>query len=175
MFTLYFLSKNINNSYKKIYHYICGCVLFSHHVAWAALELHPAPLVLKLTCASSTHRRGLNPPHRVKSISMTTFTHQEIEFLQKHSNEVSGTVHTLRQESAPYFTFSFKSHGFDSEDSWHFSEPCIVNFIAPPPPFSSHFSSSPPPSLYFLSPLSATTPTPILSLPPTLLIPLPPL
>uniref|UniRef100_A0A669ENT7 ArfGAP with FG repeats 1b n=1 Tax=Oreochromis niloticus TaxID=8128 RepID=A0A669ENT7_ORENI len=32
--------------------------------------------------------RGLNPPHRVKSISMTTFTQQEIEFLQKHSNEV---------------------------------------------------------------------------------------
>ncbi|KAM8850036.1 arf-GAP domain and FG repeat-containing protein 1b isoform 2-T2 [Spinachia spinachia] len=32
--------------------------------------------------------RGLNPPHRVKSISMTTFTHQEIEFLQKHSNKV---------------------------------------------------------------------------------------
>ncbi|CAB1317875.1 unnamed protein product [Coregonus sp. 'balchen'] len=36
-----------------------------------------------------THsRRGLNPPHRVKSISMTTFTLQEIEFLQKHTNEV---------------------------------------------------------------------------------------
>nr|XP_012604883.1 arf-GAP domain and FG repeat-containing protein 1 isoform X4 [Microcebus murinus] len=33
-------------------------------------------------------RRGLNPPHRVKSISMTTFTQQEIEFLQKHGNEV---------------------------------------------------------------------------------------
>ncbi|KAM9126980.1 arf-GAP domain and FG repeat-containing protein 1 isoform 9-T9 [Pangshura tecta] len=32
--------------------------------------------------------RGLNPPHRVKSISMTTFTQQEIEFLQKHGNEV---------------------------------------------------------------------------------------
>ncbi|KAG1952214.1 arf-GAP domain and FG repeat-containing protein 1a isoform X2 [Pimephales promelas] len=31
--------------------------------------------------------RGLNPPHRVKSISMTTFTLQEIEFLQKHGNE----------------------------------------------------------------------------------------
>ncbi|MBZ3883587.1 Arf-GAP domain and FG repeat-containing protein 1, partial [Sciurus carolinensis] len=31
---------------------------------------------------------GLNPPHRVKSISMTTFTQQEIEFLQKHGNEV---------------------------------------------------------------------------------------
>uniref|UniRef100_A0A8C2ZLL3 ArfGAP with FG repeats 1a n=1 Tax=Cyclopterus lumpus TaxID=8103 RepID=A0A8C2ZLL3_CYCLU len=32
--------------------------------------------------------RGLNPPHRVKSISMTTFTQQEIDFLQKHGNEV---------------------------------------------------------------------------------------
>ncbi|KAL2096035.1 hypothetical protein ACEWY4_008183 [Coilia grayii] len=32
--------------------------------------------------------RGLNPPHRVKSISMTTFAQQEIEFLQKHGNEV---------------------------------------------------------------------------------------
>uniref|UniRef100_A0A8C4QY17 Arf-GAP domain-containing protein n=1 Tax=Eptatretus burgeri TaxID=7764 RepID=A0A8C4QY17_EPTBU len=32
--------------------------------------------------------RGLNPPHRVKSISMTTFTDSEIEFLQKHGNEV---------------------------------------------------------------------------------------
>ncbi|XP_021170414.2 arf-GAP domain and FG repeat-containing protein 1a isoform X2 [Fundulus heteroclitus] len=31
--------------------------------------------------------RGLNPPHRVKSISMTTFTQQEIEYLQKHGNE----------------------------------------------------------------------------------------
>ncbi|CAH2246554.1 arf-GAP domain and FG repeat-containing 1 isoform X6 [Pelobates cultripes] len=31
--------------------------------------------------------RGLNPPHRVKSISMTTFTQQEIEFLQKHGND----------------------------------------------------------------------------------------
>ncbi|KAG7277382.1 hypothetical protein CRUP_033337, partial [Coryphaenoides rupestris] len=32
--------------------------------------------------------RGLHPPHRVKSISMTTFTQHEIEFLQKHTNEV---------------------------------------------------------------------------------------
>ncbi|XP_054838432.1 arf-GAP domain and FG repeat-containing protein 1 isoform X3 [Eublepharis macularius] len=32
--------------------------------------------------------RGLNPPHRVKSISMTTFTQHEIEYLQKHGNEV---------------------------------------------------------------------------------------
>nr|XP_040123889.1 arf-GAP domain and FG repeat-containing protein 1 isoform X6 [Ictidomys tridecemlineatus] len=38
--------------------------------------------------SSWDYRRGLNPPHRVKSISMTTFTQQEIEFLQKHGNEV---------------------------------------------------------------------------------------
>ncbi|XP_022095071.1 arf-GAP domain and FG repeat-containing protein 1-like [Acanthaster planci] len=31
--------------------------------------------------------RGLNPPHRVKSISMTSFSPQEIEFLEKHGNE----------------------------------------------------------------------------------------
>ncbi|MGH0186804.1 UNVERIFIED_CONTAM: hypothetical protein FKN15_022568 [Acipenser sinensis] len=36
--------------------------------------------------------RGLNPPHRVKSISMTTFSQQEVEFLQSHGNEVRGIV-----------------------------------------------------------------------------------
>ncbi|XP_041621781.1 arf-GAP domain and FG repeat-containing protein 1 isoform X4 [Vulpes lagopus] len=39
-------------------------------------------------CMRNMSGRGLNPPHRVKSISMTTFTQQEIEFLQKHGNEV---------------------------------------------------------------------------------------
>ncbi|XP_043858297.1 arf-GAP domain and FG repeat-containing protein 2 isoform X3 [Dromiciops gliroides] len=32
--------------------------------------------------------RGLNPPHRVKSISMTTFTEPEVMFLQSRGNEV---------------------------------------------------------------------------------------
>ncbi|XP_049987075.1 arf-GAP domain and FG repeat-containing protein 2 isoform X2 [Alexandromys fortis] len=32
--------------------------------------------------------RGLNPPHRVKSISMTTFTEPEVLFLQSRGNEV---------------------------------------------------------------------------------------
>ncbi|XP_016073333.1 PREDICTED: arf-GAP domain and FG repeat-containing protein 2 isoform X1 [Miniopterus natalensis] len=32
--------------------------------------------------------RGLNPPHRVKSISMTTFTEAEVVFLQSRGNEV---------------------------------------------------------------------------------------
>ncbi|KAJ6654901.1 hypothetical protein lerEdw1_006372 [Lerista edwardsae] len=31
--------------------------------------------------------RGLNPPHRVKSISMTTFTESEVQFLQSRGNE----------------------------------------------------------------------------------------
>ncbi|XP_044273196.1 arf-GAP domain and FG repeat-containing protein 2 isoform X3 [Varanus komodoensis] len=32
--------------------------------------------------------RGLNPPHRVKAISMTTFTEREVQFLQSRGNEV---------------------------------------------------------------------------------------
>ncbi|XP_072180046.1 uncharacterized protein [Diadema setosum] len=36
--------------------------------------------------------RGINPPHRVKSISMASYTSQEIEFLQKHGNEVCRTI-----------------------------------------------------------------------------------
>ena len=35
------------------------------------------------------YRRGLNPPHRLKSISMTTFTDAEIESLRAGGNEVS--------------------------------------------------------------------------------------
>lgn len=33
-------------------------------------------------------RRGLTPPHRIKSISMASFSPQEMEFLQSHGNEV---------------------------------------------------------------------------------------
>ncbi|XP_037230802.1 LOW QUALITY PROTEIN: arf-GAP domain and FG repeat-containing protein 2 [Falco rusticolus] len=36
--------------------------------------------------------RGLNPPHRVKSISMTTFTEAEVQFLQARGNEVCRRV-----------------------------------------------------------------------------------
>ncbi|XP_032584384.2 arf-GAP domain and FG repeat-containing protein 1 isoform X3 [Drosophila mojavensis] len=32
--------------------------------------------------------RGLTPPHRVKSISMATFTQEEIDFLKAHGNEL---------------------------------------------------------------------------------------
>lgn len=32
-------------------------------------------------------RRGLTPPHRVKSISMATFTPDEIEFVRSHGND----------------------------------------------------------------------------------------
>ncbi|TSK77056.1 Arf-GAP domain and FG repeat-containing protein 1 [Bagarius yarrelli] len=75
-------------------------------------------------------RRGLNPPHRVKSISMTTFSQQEVEFLQNHGNEVGKRMWLC--------TFDPKTDGsFDTRDSqklkeflqdkyerrkWHFSK-----------------------------------------------------
>lgn len=33
------------------------------------------------------YRRGLTPPHRVKSISMATFSQDEIDFIKEHGNE----------------------------------------------------------------------------------------
>lgn len=33
-------------------------------------------------------RRGLTPPHRVKSISMATFSTEEIDFIKSRGNEV---------------------------------------------------------------------------------------
>ena len=32
-------------------------------------------------------RRGITPPHRVKSISMATFSTEEIEFVRIHGND----------------------------------------------------------------------------------------
>lgn len=42
-------------------------------------------LIYKLSRRIS--RRGLTPPHRVKSISMATFTQDEIDFIKEHGNE----------------------------------------------------------------------------------------
>ncbi|XP_030616346.1 arf-GAP domain and FG repeat-containing protein 1 isoform X11 [Delphinapterus leucas] len=60
------------------------------------------------SCSGSL--RGLNPPHRVKSISMTTFTQQEIEFLQKHGNEAL-RIQTVanRREVSCHVKFTFRS------------------------------------------------------------------
>ncbi|XP_076843432.1 arf-GAP domain and FG repeat-containing protein 2 isoform X2 [Brachyhypopomus gauderio] len=59
--------------------------------------------------------RGLNPPHRVKSISMTTFSQQEVEFLQNHGNEVGKRTWLC--------TFDPKTDGcFDTRDSQKFKE-----------------------------------------------------
>lgn len=33
-------------------------------------------------------RRGLTPPHRVKSVSMATFSTEEIDFIKSRGNEV---------------------------------------------------------------------------------------
>ena len=40
-------------------------------------------------------RRGLNPPHRVKSISMASFTPEEIEFVKSRGNEVCAGIFGL--------------------------------------------------------------------------------
>ena len=36
-----------------------------------------------------SYRRGINPPHRVKSISMASFTQEEVDMLTQRGNEVS--------------------------------------------------------------------------------------
>ena len=41
------------------------------------------------TLVCNLYRRGMNPPHRVKSVSMTTFNEAEIDKLKKGGNEVS--------------------------------------------------------------------------------------
>lgn len=43
-------------------------------------------------------RRGLTPPHRVKSISMASFTPEEIEFLKSRGNEVIESPSFLIEE-----------------------------------------------------------------------------
>lgn len=37
-------------------------------------------------------RRGLNPPHRVKSISMSTFTENEMNLIQTMGNEKNSKI-----------------------------------------------------------------------------------
>jgi len=38
--------------------------------------------------AFGVHRRGLNPPHRVKSISMASFSVDEMDFIKCRGNDV---------------------------------------------------------------------------------------
>lgn len=141
-----------------------------------SIWLHPASLVLKLTYTSSTHRRGLNPPHRVKSISMTTFTHQEIEFLQKHSNEVLCTLYSKGLSSTIFhivkqYFLSFSCLWFWLILAFFWTlQSTLLAFLSPP--FFLPFLVIPsPPSLYFLSPLSRLChhphPNPLLYLPPS--------
>ncbi|XP_010886115.1 arf-GAP domain and FG repeat-containing protein 2 isoform X2 [Esox lucius] len=106
--------------------------------------------------------RGLNPPHRVKSISMTTFSQQEVEFLQNHGNEVGRRTWLC--------AFDPKTDGcFDKRDSqklkeflqdkyekkkWHFSKnknrkglegPWSPQGIQTLPPSHGPMAAQPPP------------------------------
>ena len=47
------------------------------------------------THTHTLRRRGLNPPHRVKSISMTSFSQAEIDQLKKSGNEVGSRTPVL--------------------------------------------------------------------------------
>jgi len=48
----------------------------------------------------SCFRRGLNPPHRVKSISMMSFTPEEMDYLSCHGNDVSSNLRLLEASLA---------------------------------------------------------------------------
>ncbi|XP_069042765.1 arf-GAP domain and FG repeat-containing protein 2 isoform X1 [Lepisosteus oculatus] len=102
--------------------------------------------------------RGLNPPHRVKSISMTTFSQQEVEFLQCHGNEVCKTVwlaiYEPRLEGVfdPRDTQKLKEFLQDKYEKkkWHISKSKRTSVDGPwspavPPLTSPQQSSSAPP------------------------------
>ncbi|XP_041840995.1 arf-GAP domain and FG repeat-containing protein 2 isoform X3 [Melanotaenia boesemani] len=83
-----------------------------------------------LSIFSLCPRRGLNPPHRVKSISMTTFSQQEVEFLQNHGNEVGRRtwlcVFDPKADGCPDMKDSQKFKEFLQDKyekkKWHFSK-----------------------------------------------------
>lgn len=52
------------------------------------LRKNETPKRIRRQTRTGNRRRGLTPPHRVKSISMATFTTEEIEFIQSHGNEL---------------------------------------------------------------------------------------
>uniref|UniRef100_A0A3Q3W5R6 Arf-GAP domain-containing protein n=1 Tax=Mola mola TaxID=94237 RepID=A0A3Q3W5R6_MOLML len=87
-------------------------------------------------CTSCSGIRGLNPPHRVKSISMTTFMQQEIEFLQKHGNEVCKQIwlglYDDRTSSVPDFREPQKVKEFlqDKYEKKRYVPPEQANVVA---------------------------------------------
>ncbi|BFZ06212.1 hypothetical protein BsWGS_09251 [Bradybaena similaris] len=46
--------------------------------------------------------RGLHPPHRIKSISMASFTPEEMDFLKSHGNELNRKVYLGLHDSASW-------------------------------------------------------------------------
>lgn len=48
-------------------------------------------------------RRGLTPPHRVKSISMATFSTEEIDFIKSRGNEVSILLYCLKTDRIMFY------------------------------------------------------------------------
>ena len=50
---------------------------------------------MEIHFACVVNRRGLNPPHRVKSISMASFSVDEMEFIKCRGNDVRMLVIVL--------------------------------------------------------------------------------
>jgi hypothetical protein len=48
-------------------------------------------------------RRGLNPPHRLKSINMSTFTQDEVEFMKCRGNQVGLGYFNLKKLELFYY------------------------------------------------------------------------
>ena len=65
------------------------------------------------------HRRGLNPPHRIKSISMTTFSEEEIKHLKEGGNEVRTYMGELTSSFRICYTAPIKSHYFVMVKEWN--------------------------------------------------------
>lgn len=55
------------------------------------------------------HRRGLTPPHRVKSVTMASFTQDEIDFLRNRGNEVRSLITVPHNNRWEELRFTFKS------------------------------------------------------------------
>ena len=64
-----------------------SCIVFSQPIVLYFLYLLYCIVLYFLS--SPYVRRGLNPPHRVKSISMASFTQEEIDLIKSRGNQVS--------------------------------------------------------------------------------------
>ena len=88
-------------SYLRQHHYwfICVYIMLRKAVSVGTSSKKCHWNVIDFIC----FRRGLTPPHRVKSISMASFTPEEIDFLKSRGNEVIEMFNFLIEEVLDWF------------------------------------------------------------------------